>query len=124
MHGLPHLKHIPRLTPLTTWRLPRGDLKILGRKTYWSLHSEILAFGTLDEFLADFLQRGDFAGGESDADLVDLRLVELRRLLGVLEGHFGGVCFACAGLACWARDVWIPITTATCVSKAPLAASR
>lgn len=84
----PHLKHIPRFTALTTWRLARADLQILRRQPDRSLHAEVLGLRALDQFGADFLQGGDFAGGQGDADFVDFgRFAELRGLFGVLEGH-------------------------------------
>ena len=68
----PHLIHIPSLTTLTTRCLTGANLQMLGRQTHWALDTEILGFGALDEFGADFFERGDVARGESDADFVDL----------------------------------------------------
>ena len=86
----PHLKGIPSLTTLTTRCLSRRDLEVLRWKAHWALHAEVLALGTLDELSAHFLERADFLRCEGDADLVDLWLVALRRLLWVLERHVGG----------------------------------
>jgi hypothetical protein len=36
------------------------------------LDAQVLALGTLDELGADLLEGGDLAGGEGDADAVDL----------------------------------------------------
>lgn len=85
----PHLVHIPSLTALTARRLARGNLQILRRQPHRSLHAQLLGFGAIDKFAADFLQSGDFAGGEGDADFVDFGLLQLGGLLGVLERHFG-----------------------------------
>lgn len=85
----PHLKRIPRLTPLPTRRLPRRDLQALGRQAHGALDAQVLGFGALDQLLADFLEGLHFAGGERDADLVGF-LLEGMRVSGVLsEGHFG-----------------------------------
>lgn len=67
----PHLKGIPRLTPLPTRRLPGRDLQDLGRQTHGALDAEVLGLGPLDQLLAHFLQRLHFARRERDADLVD-----------------------------------------------------
>ena len=85
----PHLEHVPRLATLTTWRLSGRDLEVLCRKTNWALNTQFLALRTLDELATDLLERRDFLRSQSDADLVDLWLVELRRLLWVLERHVG-----------------------------------
>jgi hypothetical protein len=87
---LPHLVHVPGLAALTTRCLAGGDLEVLGWKTHRSLHAQLLGLGTVDELAAHFLERRNFARGEGDADLVDLGLVDLRRLLWVLERHVGG----------------------------------
>ncbi len=67
----PHLKCIPCLAPLSTRRLPRCNLQGFGRQAYGSLHAQILGFGALDQFLADFFEGLDLARGEGDSDLVD-----------------------------------------------------
>ena len=66
-----HLVCIPRLTTLSTWRLPRGDLERLGRQAYGALNSQVFPLCALNELLADFFEGLDFAGGERDADFVD-----------------------------------------------------
>lgn len=79
----PHLVRIPGLTPLTTRRLPGRDLQALCRQANGALDAQVLGFGALDQFLADFLERLHFARGEGDADLVDfLRHV---RMIGESE---------------------------------------
>ncbi len=65
-----HLESIPGLGTFTTGCLSSGDLEGLGRETDGALDAELLALGTLDELLADLLERLDFAGGQGDADLV------------------------------------------------------
>ena len=66
-----HLKHIPGLGTLTTGGFAGGDLEVLGGKTDGTLDAEVLGLGALDELGAHLLERGDFAGGQGDADLVD-----------------------------------------------------
>jgi hypothetical protein len=102
----PHLIHIPSLTPLTTGRLPRRNLQILRRQPHGSLDAEILGLGALNEFRADFLQGGDFAGGESDADLVDLGGVAQGGLFGVLVGHCCGCGLVCGWWWCFDEGGW------------------
>lgn len=65
-----HLESIPGLGSFTTGCLSGRDLECLGWETDGALNAEILALSTLDEFLADFLEGLDFAGGQGDADLV------------------------------------------------------
>jgi len=83
-----HLVHVPSLGTLTTRSLTGGDLEVLGGQTDWALDAQLLGLGTLDELAADLLEGGDLAGGEGDADLVDLGGIALSSLLGVLERHF------------------------------------
>lgn len=85
--NLPHLVHVPGLGALTARSLTGADLEVLGWETDWALDAQFLALGTLDQLLADLLERGDLAGSEGDADLVDLWRIELRGLLWVLERH-------------------------------------
>ena len=66
-----HLKHIPGLGTLTVGGLSSGDLEGLGGESDRSLDVEGLGAGTVDELLADLLQRGNLARGQGDADLVD-----------------------------------------------------
>lgn len=70
-----HLIHVPGLGALTTRSLAGGDLEVLGGKADGALDAEVLGLGALDELGADLLEGGDLAGGEGDADLVDLLLV-------------------------------------------------
>jgi hypothetical protein len=72
-----HLKSIPCLRTLTVWSFSGRDAEVLGRETNWSLNTEVLALGAIDEFSADLLERLDVARSQSDADLVDF----LERLL-------------------------------------------
>ncbi len=67
----PHLKHIPRLTPLATRRLSRRDLQALRRQAHGTLDAQVLGLGALDQLLADFLEGLHFARGQGDADFVD-----------------------------------------------------
>lgn len=65
-----HLESIPGLGSFTTGCLSGGDLEGLGRETDGTLNAELLALGTLDKFLANLLERLDFARGQGNADLV------------------------------------------------------
>jgi len=66
-----HLVHVPGLASLTTWRLPRCDLQVLGRQADGAFQSEVLIFGALDELLADLFKGLHAFGGQSNADAVD-----------------------------------------------------
>ena len=66
-----HLKHIPRLAPLTTGRLACRHLQALGRQAHGALDAQVLGLGALDQLLADLFERLHFARGQSDADFVD-----------------------------------------------------
>jgi hypothetical protein len=67
-----HLVGVPGLGTLTVRGLTGGDLEDLGGETDGALDAELLVLGTVDELLADLLERLHVAGGEGDADLVDL----------------------------------------------------
>jgi hypothetical protein len=67
-----HLVLVPGLGTLTVGGLAGGDLEGLGRETDGALDLEGLGAGTVDELLADLLERGNLAGGQGDTDLVDL----------------------------------------------------
>ena len=67
-----HLVCVPSLGTLTARSLTGGDLQVLGGQADGALDAELLVLGTVDELLADLLERLDVAGGEGDADLVDL----------------------------------------------------
>lgn len=67
-----HLILVPGLGALTARRLTGDNVQGLGGQTDRALDLERLGAGTVDELRADLLQRGDLAGGEGDADLVDL----------------------------------------------------
>jgi len=85
-----HLKGVPGLGTLTVRCLTGGDTEVLGWETDWALDAKVLGLGALEELAADLLERLDLAGGEGDADLVDLWCVGLAGLLWVLERHFDG----------------------------------
>ena len=88
------LVHVPGLGTLTARGLAGGDLQVLGGKADRALDAEVLGLGAVDELLADLLEGLDLAGGEGDADLVDLgalaevllRLV-CAPLAGALRAH-------------------------------------
>ena len=61
-----HLICIPCLASFTAGCLSRSDLQALCRQAYGTFDSEILGFCTLNELLADFLERLDFFRGEGD----------------------------------------------------------
>lgn len=86
-----HLVGVPGLGTLTARSLTGGDLQVLGGQTDGALDAELLVLGTVDELLADLLEGRDLAGGEGDADLVDLGLLALLDLLGIVGRHLGGV---------------------------------
>lgn len=67
-----HLELVPGLGTLTVGGLTGGDLEGLGGQTDGALDLEGLGASTVDQFLADLLEGGNLAGGEGDADLVDL----------------------------------------------------
>jgi hypothetical protein len=67
----PHLKLVPGLGTLTVRCLTGRDVQGLRREPNWALNGERLGARALDQLLADLLQRGDLAGAEGDADLVD-----------------------------------------------------
>jgi hypothetical protein len=67
-----HLELVPGLGTLTVGGLTGGDLEGLGGKTDGTLDLEGLGASTVDQLLADLLEGGNLAGGEGDADLVDL----------------------------------------------------
>lgn len=56
-----HLIPIPGLGALTARGLSGGDLKDLGRKTYWSLDSQVLGLSTLNQVGSDLLQSRNLA---------------------------------------------------------------
>ena len=66
-----HLEHVPRLAALAAGGLPRGHLQRLGGQAHGALDAELFALGAVEEFGAHFLEGGDFAGGQGDADFVD-----------------------------------------------------
>ena len=68
----PHLVGIPSLGTLTVGGLSGGDLQGLGGEADGALDAEVLGLGALEELVADLLEGLDLAGGEGDADLVDL----------------------------------------------------
>ena len=72
-----HLVHVPGLGTLTVGGLAGGDLERLGGEADGALDAEVLGLGALKELGGHLLEGLDLAGGEGDADLVDL----LRRML-------------------------------------------
>ena len=89
----PHLVHVPGLGALTARGLAGGDLQVLGGHADGALDAEVLGLGAVDELLADLLEGRDLAGGEGDADLVDLGHLALLDLLGIVGGHVCGSFF-------------------------------
>jgi hypothetical protein len=65
-----HLESIPGLRSFTARGLSGGNLEGLGWQTDGALDTEVLGLGTLDELLADLLERGDLSAGQGDSDLV------------------------------------------------------
>lgn len=66
-----HLILIPGLGTLTVRSLTGRDAKSLGWQADGSLDKERLGASTVNELLADLLQRGDLARGQGDTNLVD-----------------------------------------------------
>jgi len=97
----PHLVHVPGLGALTARGLAGGDLQVLGGHADGALDAEVLGLGAVDELLADLLEGRDLAGGEGDADLVDLGLLALLDLLGIVGRHLGGVVGGENAIATW-----------------------
>lgn len=89
-YNSPHLVGVPGLGALTARGLAGGDLQVLGGHADGALDAEVLGLGAVDELLADLLEGRDLAGGEGDADLVDLGHLALLDLLGIVGGHVCG----------------------------------
>ena len=53
----PHLISVPRLASFTTRGLPRRDFQTLCGQADRALHTKVLGFGTLDQFLANLFER-------------------------------------------------------------------
>ena len=66
----PHFKHVPSLATLTAGCLSRRHFECLRGQADGTLDTQLLGLGTVEQFAADFLERGDFARGQGDADLV------------------------------------------------------
>ena len=101
-----HLVCVPSLGTLTARSLTGGDLQVLGGQADGALDAELLVLGTVDELLADLLERLDVAGGEGDADLVDLGAlaeVLLRLVCALLAGasHARGAQRTVRHVDCW-----------------------
>jgi hypothetical protein len=90
VYNSPHLVGVPGLGALTARGLAGGDLQVLGGHADGALDAEVLGLGAVDELLADLLEGRDLAGGEGDADLVDLGHLALLDLLGIVGGHVCG----------------------------------
>ena len=75
-----------------TYRLTGRDLKDLGGETDGALDAEVLGLGAVDELLADLLEGRDLAGGEGDADLVDLGRLAHGLLVLLVAGHGEWIC--------------------------------
>lgn len=76
-----HLVHIPGLASLAVGGLAGGDLQGLGGESDWAFNIERFAACAVNELLAHFLERGDLARGEGDADLVDFLFVAITALV-------------------------------------------
>jgi hypothetical protein len=89
-YNSPHLVSVPGLGALTARGLAGGDLEVLGGHADGALDAQVLGLGAVDELLADLLEGRDLAGGQGDADLVDLGHLALLDLLGIVGGHVCG----------------------------------
>lgn len=67
-----HLISVPGLGTLTVRGLTGGNTKNLSGEADRALDGELLGASTVDELLADLLEGGNLAGGQGDANLVDL----------------------------------------------------
>jgi hypothetical protein len=67
-----HFKAIPSIGTLSTGGFTSGDLELLGGKPHGTGHVKLLVEGALLQVGADFFEVLDVAGGEGDADAVDL----------------------------------------------------
>ena len=76
-----HLKSIPSFGTFTARGLTSGDAQHLGGHADRALHLELLLLGTADKVSADLFEVADVAGGQSDADAVNLRGVSLLNTL-------------------------------------------
>ncbi len=65
-----HFESIPSFRSFTTRSLSGGNLQGLGREADGTLHTEVLGLGTLNEFLADLLERLNLSAGQGNSDLV------------------------------------------------------
>lgn len=65
-----HLESIPGFGSFTTRGLSGGNLEGLGWETDGAFDAEVLGLGTLDKFLADLLEGGNFSAGQGDTDFV------------------------------------------------------
>jgi hypothetical protein len=90
MYNSPHLVSVPGLGALTARGLAGGDLEVLGGHADGALDAQVLGLGAVDELLANLLEGRDLAGGQGDADLVDLGHLALLDLLGIVGGHVCG----------------------------------
>ena len=79
--GDAHLKSIPSFGTFTARGLTSGDAQHLGGHADRALHLELLLLGTADKVSADLFEVADVAGGQSDADAVNLRGVSLLNTL-------------------------------------------
>lgn len=82
-----HLVLVPGLGTLTARSLAGDDVQGLGGQTDGALDLEGLGHGAVLELLAHLLEGGDLAGGQGDADLVDLLFV----------GELVSCCSLCTG---------------------------
>ncbi len=65
-----HLESVPCLRSFTARSLSGGNLEGLGWEADRTLDAEVLGLGTLNELLADLLERLDLSAGQGDSDLV------------------------------------------------------
>lgn len=99
-----HLIHIPGLRALTARGLSGSDLQDLSRESHWTLDSQVLRLGSLEEFRAYFLKGCDFAAGEGNSDFVCFlrtRLIFVNGAELFAQGRAGCTYWALAEILLW-----------------------
>lgn len=87
----PHLVRVPGLGTLTVGGLAGGDLEVLGGQAHGALYGELLGARTVNELVADLLERRDLARRQGDADLVGFLAADVSTRKSWLGGAGGCV---------------------------------
>jgi len=86
-----HLKLVPCIGTLTIRCFSCHDAETLGRQSYWAFHAQLFLPSSLDEVVADLLERLDVSRGQCDADFMKLLFLLTEVFLShahVFFGHF------------------------------------